>query len=754
MANLGILEKERKLRKDLIELEKQLQAAEAKGDKAREIALEKQKSGKERELELHKLNTAEAKESLNIGKRIVSDSRKWNNTLKGTSGIVMGVQNLMADIDVLGSKNDRRSKKLLKHYTGWVNLTDDVLRNFELMGTSEFVSLNVNSEILKAQRLISSEKDADRKADLEIHLETLRHLKDQQDLYKSIHDTAGEAAKVLMGPLTAVQNALGQVPVVGGLFAKMFDLEGIQENLTKKIADSMKGGFDTAEPTVYFDNISKRWKDVNTNAFVSTKHGEEQDKIHKGHVKSMKTQAMLGKARIAVLGVALALWAKIGKYAMDTGLSFQQIATLGPQLIINSQAVEAFADEFGTVGELSTGLAIDLKKQRSLYGAQEKDVAKLLKLQQGMTGATKEQIVSDLPGMYKDARKAGVSPAKLMENMAGSSEFLAKYVGGSVKEMGAFAIEAAKSGVSLQSIEQSMKGALDWESSITKEMEASVLLGKQISLDKFRELSFNEDGVGALAEQQRILRSLGPLDQLRLDQKEALAGVFSMEFSQIVAMQREQDILNEATSKQADFWTKAQGSLLTYGASFMGVMPTILGMGSQLAMIFGPKGVGGAIKALGGHLATAGKAMGRFALKALVGAGNLLIGAVMGIWKAFAMIPFGLGIPLAIGAVAALYASYSKAKSKAPGKASGGPVKGMNPYMVGEKGPELFIPTMGGNIIPNDKLAGGTADRVYGDTSKQDAKFDTMIGLLQQANTDRNDGNRKGLMGIEGLRGM
>ena len=527
MANLGILEKERKLRKDLIELENQLQAAETKGDKARQKALEKQIASKDREVELHKVNTVEAKESLNIGKQIVSNGRKWNNTLKGTSGIVMGVQNLMADIDILGSKNDKRSKKLLKHYTGWVSLTDDVLRNFELMGTSEFVSLNVNSEILKAQRLISSEKDAGRKADLEMHIETLRHLKDQQDLYKGIHDTAGEAAKVALAPLSAVQSALGQVPVVGSLFSKMFDLEGIQENLTKKITDSMKGGFDTAEPTVYFDNISNRWKDVNTNAFVTTKHGEEQDKIYKGHVKSMKTQAMLGKARIAVLGVALALWAKIGKYAMDTGLSLQQIATLGPQLIINSQAVEAFADEFGTVGELSTGLAIDLRKQRALYGAQEKDVAKLLKLQQGMTGATKEQIVSDLPGMYKDARKAGVSPAKLMENMAGSSEFMAKYVGGSVKEMGAFAIQAAKSGVSLQSIEASMKGALDWETSIGKEMEASMLLGREINLDRFRQLSFAGDAEGAMSEQLRILKSFGPLENLRIDQKEMLGDLFN-----------------------------------------------------------------------------------------------------------------------------------------------------------------------------------------------------------------------------------
>ena len=70
-------------------------------------------------------------------------------------------------------------------------------------------------------------------------------------------------------------------------------------------------------------------------------------------------------------------WAKIGKYAMDTGLSLAQVGKLGPQLIINSQAVEAFADEFGTVGELNIKLAKDLRVQRALYGAKEKDVAKL-----------------------------------------------------------------------------------------------------------------------------------------------------------------------------------------------------------------------------------------------------------------------------------------------------------------------------------------------------------------------------------------
>lgn len=37
------------------------------------------------------------------------------------------------------------------------------------------------------------------------------------------------------------------------------------------------------------------------------------------------------------------------------------------------------------------------------------------------------------------------------------------------------------------------------------------------------------------------------------------------------------------------------------------------------------------------------------------------------------------------------------------GKASGGPVSGGTPYLVGERGPELFMPSSSGNIVPNFK---------------------------------------------------
>ena len=43
-----------------------------------------------------------------------------------------------------------------------------------------------------------------------------------------------------------------------------------------------------------------------------------------------------------------------------------------------------------------------------------------------------------------------------------------------------------------------------------------------------------------------------------------------------------------------------------------------------------------------------------------------------------------------------------------PFKAMGGPVASGSPYVVGEKGPELFVPHASGTIVPNNKMGGGS----------------------------------------------
>lgn len=78
----------------------------------------------------------------------------------------------------------------------------------------------------------------------------------------------------------------------------------------------------------------------------------------------------------------------------------------------------------------------------------------------------------------------------------------------------------------------------------------------------------------------------------------------------------------------------------------------------------------------------------------------------------FAMIP---GLGAASGFSSGAMGFKDILSGSLQGRASGGPVAGGTPYMVGENGPELFMSNTGGNIVPNHALGGG--GRLYGEFS-------------------------------------
>jgi tape measure domain-containing protein len=64
------------------------------------------------------------------------------------------------------------------------------------------------------------------------------------------------------------------------------------------------------------------------------------------------------------------------------------------------------------------------------------------------------------------------------------------------------------------------------------------------------------------------------------------------------------------------------------------------------------------------------------------------------------------------------------------GRAAGGPVSSGQTYMVGERGPELFVPGRSGTIVANDKMGGGNTNVVV----NVDAKGSSVEGDEQGAN--------------------
>lgn len=114
-------------------------------------------------------------------------------------------------------------------------------------------------------------------------------------------------------------------------------------------------------------------------------------------------------------------------------------------------------------------------------------------------------------------------------------------------------------------------------------------------------------------------------------------------------------------------------------------------------------------------------------------------------FASLAPIPFvgvPLGIAAAAAAVAAGMAQVAQIRSLTySGRAKGGPVAGGMPYLVGESGPEIFQPSTGGNIVPNNQLGtGGTTNVNFTIVANDTQGFDQLLtsrkGVIQQIISD------------------
>lgn len=87
------------------------------------------------------------------------------------------------------------------------------------------------------------------------------------------------------------------------------------------------------------------------------------------------------------------------------------------------------------------------------------------------------------------------------------------------------------------------------------------------------------------------------------------------------------------------------------------------------------------------------------------------------------------------------------------GFASGGGVSGGNPYLVGERGPELFIPNVGGDIVPNRGASGGNMGFSYAPTINSSGNNTAEIRQMLVAERVRIFGMMNKYIGEQSARG-
>tara|TARA_Y100000034_G_C6895783_1_gene412934 strand:+ start:309 stop:2264 length:1956 start_codon:yes stop_codon:yes gene_type:complete len=136
-------------------------------------------------------------------------------------------------------------------------------------------------------------------------------------------------------------------------------------------------------------------------------------------------------------------------------------------------------------------------------------------------------------GAFQLARQNQVAPQQVLKDIAGSAETIALFTKDGGNNIMEAAVQARKLGINLDSVGKVSESLLDFETSITKEVEASVLIGRQLNFQRARELSLAGDKVGMMKEVVKQVGSEAQFNKLNEIQRKSIADSISMSVAEM-----------------------------------------------------------------------------------------------------------------------------------------------------------------------------------------------------------------------------
>jgi hypothetical protein len=109
------------------------------------------------------------------------------------------------------------------------------------------------------------------------------------------------------------------------------------------------------------------------------------------------------------------------------------------------------------------------------------------------------------------------------------------------------AVEAAKVGASVESILGAADKLLEFESSITAQFKAQVLTGKQINLERARQLALDGDIAGLTQEIQSVVGQVGDIQSLNVLQRQSVADAIGISVSDLLKISRGEEVASQET---------------------------------------------------------------------------------------------------------------------------------------------------------------------------------------------------------------
>jgi hypothetical protein len=432
-----------------------------------------------------------------------------------------------------------------------------------------------------------------------------------------------------------------------------------------------------------------------------------------------------------------ALKALIGQLAGPAGVALaistvtSLLITFGDRLFKSGGAAKELAEQSKKIAEAQQAIVQNLGQERA-----EVDQLIILLKSENTTRGQKETILNKLkqinPQYFGDLR----NEAGLVNNLtAAYKQYTASLVARSevaalskeLEDISTEILKLEKAGANTEVIDLGLQRGLDGRLQTTK------LLTKE----QTNQLTLNSQLSAAERERQRILseiakRQVALIDNTKLqiaaakelkDIEERIIVSYSTRGILPQVEEASQEIqkeikpikipagidlgadsrLSEQAKKNREYIKQTQKEFEQFASNINKAFANIQIEGiTTLA-----QGIGQAL--VGGNVGESFKAFGEVIASGLEIIGKQLI-AVGGLaeltQKALAQLfsnP-GLALTVGIGLVAAGAALRTSLNSGIKARALGGPVSGGEPYLVGERGPELFVPSVSGGIVPNNSV--------------------------------------------------
>ena len=353
-----------------------------------------------------------------------------------------------------------------------------------------------------------------------------------------------------------------------------------------------------------------------------------------------------------------------------------------------------------------------LTKQLGLGVKEASQLSLLARIQGEDTEGVLENTVETVNAVNRQ-RNSAISAKAVLNDIATASASIVVSLGMSPQLLAEAATEARALGLSLEGVDKIAGSLLEFETSIENELKFQMLTGKEINLDKARQLALDNDLAGLseeIAKNSEITEAFATGNRI---QQQAAADALGMSRDELAQMVMQQELLNlsqddfiEKYGEQSYQQMQAQSASEKFEASLekikgvVGDIATILspiidGFASMVAAISESKAAAGALLGVLGGIA---------ALQAAVAVKGLITAYAKIFEGSFMAGPFGLPLALAAtGALGALVASSTQMVQDGIADSSRGP------FTITDSYGKMAMTAKGDNLAvsPNISKGGG-----------------------------------------------